>query len=387
MSSAQCVVHNQVLEATLDAALAGTVAEAVAWAVPTEEEGAAGATAAEAAAAVLDEGVVGRPRPGTPSSFDFVYKRRRMNSVLDVLATAYKAISTLPPTQGSLEAAVEQAVGRFTVPRISVFTLLMGPNVGLPPFGFSLDNGVVLQEFGYFLLCRIRRAVAGTPGGEELQRHAELLPLREAVTVWWEARSVRILTWPEAQRADVEAFYHVVAKLVCRLLEAPLPEGEPAVMTAASCPRCGVDDKKKTTLTCRASFDELCVVCLRRVLPAPVRAWVLDPALHRHTSPWSTSASECTVATVNPPPLLTADFLLATRQLDVDMCGAMAVALELHPFDIPVAHLDVCLQPPRHRLLGRTGQHCVQQGHAVRELTVATTLIIRQDTGQGHVTW
>ena len=76
------------------------------------------------------------------------------------------------------------------LPRVSVFTILVS-HLGQ---SFSLDNGIAMQELVLFWLkmhnsSRSRAATTSTP-------QSSLKKQKQFVWIWWEARAVRIWTWP-----------------------------------------------------------------------------------------------------------------------------------------------------------------------------------------------
>lgn len=82
-----------------------------------------------------------------PMDFDFRYKRRTLNSAVDVGRTAEHlvelgVVDPMIETNELIPAVVDLAVSSQ---RVSVFYLL-GEELDVP---FSLDNGVVLQQLVY----------------------------------------------------------------------------------------------------------------------------------------------------------------------------------------------------------------------------------------------
>lgn len=92
-------------------------------------------------------------------------------------------------------------------PRISVFTLLVS-ELGQT---FSLDNGVAVQSLvNHWLQASLRKRARSSAEPPLLRLKRE----RQARAVWWEARMVRIWTWPVEVSEDLVTLCRTVIQAV-----------------------------------------------------------------------------------------------------------------------------------------------------------------------------
>ena len=120
------------------------------------------------------------------------YRSVRNLGVPDVASTVRK---WSPPTADPSQ-LIPTMLRSIFQPRVTVFDVLVD-DLQRP---FSLDNGYVLQELAdhWLRLHRRGKPKAGAPGW-----HQELKTQRQPRSVWWEARLLRIWTWPMELRAHL----------------------------------------------------------------------------------------------------------------------------------------------------------------------------------------
>lgn len=190
---------------------------------------------------------------------EFVYKRRKVHSIPDILATA-QTLQPVPDVR-ELDDFIRFALQRCVAPRISIFNYLGTPQL---PQGFSLDNGVVLQEVGYFILSNIGRPnkrkekktankeLPSAPPPQQQMFHA-LYEERETSAVWWEARLVRMWTWPASLESLLLDFFR---QMVALIIEIQLSDS--------------VCDHRKPPRT-QNGLADFCHACLRRQVNGAMR--------------------------------------------------------------------------------------------------------------------
>lgn len=135
-------------------------------------------------------------------------------------------------------------IEQILAPRVSVFTILVD-ELGQQ---YSLDNGVALQSLVTYWLQLVQRP----PGKRARTGHTDspLLVLkreRQARAVWWEARLVRIWTWPREVLGDLIA--------LCRLLI------DTVSGTDAGLSVCPVDQQHTVQ-----KMEDVCAACTRTFL-------------------------------------------------------------------------------------------------------------------------
>lgn len=209
--------------------------------------------------------VIGAKRKWT-EDVEFVYKRRKVHSIPDILATA-QTLQPVPDVR-ELDDFIQFALQRCVSPRISIFNFLGTPRLQQ---AFSLDNGVVLQEMVIFILANGRkRIVNGEPrespvkrgrskrgkstdtsaAAVEIQPEANpyyvLYEQREFSGVWWEARLVRVVTWPSALESLLLDFLGQMISMIMKVQASDL------VCNHARPPR-NID-----------VLNDFCQACLRR---------------------------------------------------------------------------------------------------------------------------
>ena len=136
---------------------------------------------------------------------------------------------------------------RLIMPRVSVFSLLEA-DLGQR---FNLDNGLAVQELLWMWMRLQQRRV-----GEAMTLLGHLKTQRRFCTVWWEARAVKVFTWPEDLRIALVQSCRVVIQ---RALASP-PRLE--------CPEHGCDPlaqtfRKRPTV---AEAADICSACSQLML-------------------------------------------------------------------------------------------------------------------------
>jgi hypothetical protein len=110
----------------------------------------------------------------------------------------------LAPEEGNRDVArlIPLFLERLVEPRVCIFTLLMD-SLRQP---FSLDNGLALQET---TLLWLRMTPSGRKSGPELPMLA-LKRTKQFHTVWWEARCVKVWTWPMELKDSLVELCHTL---------------------------------------------------------------------------------------------------------------------------------------------------------------------------------
>ena len=128
------------------------------------------------------------------------YRCTRTNSMVDIS-------STLRHVSGDTEPSlVRDFLKQLLGLRVSVFTLL--EELGQP---FNLDNWIALQEMVllWLKMYNVRRKDAATVA-------VCLRTQQQFLWVWWEARSIRIWTWPPELK---DALINFCRALLCKALQ------------------------------------------------------------------------------------------------------------------------------------------------------------------------
>lgn len=141
------------------------------------------------------------------------YRSKQFTAIPDVGASVRKwGGAREEPASTLIPAFLDHVI----TPRVSLFTLLVS-DLALP---FSLDNGMALQTMvNHWLQCfrAPKRARSGTPCSDAVMA---LKRNRQARAVWWEARVVRIWTWPAEDGA-------ALLRMARAVLEAIIATGTP----------------------------------------------------------------------------------------------------------------------------------------------------------------
>jgi len=151
-----------------------------------------------------------RAREG--ADLEVEYRAKRTNSLPDIAANGRKWAAERPASGDEaaigFEGLIPAVLRTLMRPRVTTFDLLT-TELGLP---FSLDNGVVLQELVLQRLPWVRAPRRSETDTDSAATTRRLWKERQPRTVWWEARTVRVWTWPaELRAALVEACRGVLA--------------------------------------------------------------------------------------------------------------------------------------------------------------------------------
>ena len=167
------------------------------------------------------------------------YRCTRNTSMVDIAATLRSVTGLTGTVTPLVPGFLEQLLG----PRVSVFTILVH-DLNQP---FSLDNGIALQELSLFWLrlFNVRRKDA-PPLPTSLRKNQQFL------WVWWEARPIRIWTWPADLRTALVQFCRAV--LVKSLHTEPPP-----------C-RHGYNQHNFHERPVLATVDDICAMCAKSML-------------------------------------------------------------------------------------------------------------------------
>ena len=139
----------------------------------------------------------------------FEYRCSRSSSLVDIGATVRRLANETEDQR--IEDLIPLFLERLVGPRVCVFTILVH-NLGQR---FSLDNGMAIQEL---LLMWLK--LFNTPRrSDSTQTPGDLRRTKQFCTVWWEARCVKIWTWPAEYKVGLIDMCHT---LVAKALQ-PLP--------------------------------------------------------------------------------------------------------------------------------------------------------------------
>ena len=174
-----------------------------------------------------------------------VYRARQFTAIPDVGATVRQWAASLG-NGVEPQSLIPQLLHRTVHPRVSVFSLLVD-KLGQ---SFSLDNGLAVQGLVMHWLGGVRTSKRSR-GGKQANVCGPLLALkreRQPWAVWWEARMVRLWTWPDTMTEEL--------LLLCRAVIDAVTSGQPE----AACEH-SINDKVELT-----GLADICVPCSKAVL-------------------------------------------------------------------------------------------------------------------------
>jgi hypothetical protein len=174
-----------------------------------------------------------------------VYRARQFTAIPDVGATVQQWAASLGNGVDA-QTLIPQLLHRTMHPRRSVFSVLLD-KLGQ---SFSLDNGLAVQGLALHWLGGVRTSKRRR-AGQEANACGPLLALkreRQPWAVWWEARMVRLWTWPDTLSEEL--------LLPCRAVIDAVTSEPPAAACAHS-----INDKVEVT-----GLADICVLCSRAVL-------------------------------------------------------------------------------------------------------------------------
>lgn len=134
------------------------------------------------------------------------------------------------------------------------------------PVAFNLDNGVVIQEVLSWVLCHMprteRKISMDSEQNDPLVIYRALFHSREMTSLWWEARTVAVMTW-STKHADTlrELLRFVVDTMRDLMKNAP----EPCY--------------HRRTPLCKKGLDAICKSCMHQVMSGWLCAMYNDPSL------------------------------------------------------------------------------------------------------------
>ena len=144
----------------------------------------------------FSEATAARKRPRSAMEPPVEYRSKQFTAIPDVGASVRKWSLEDANQQRPAPELVEAFLRHVLEPRVSIFTLLATPELGQR---FSLDNGLVLQSLVTHWLQHYR--IPKRVHGKEAEMLVSLKRERQARAVWWEARVVKIWTWPAEDAA------------------------------------------------------------------------------------------------------------------------------------------------------------------------------------------
>ena len=184
---------------------------------------------------------------GGGSSLTPVYRTKQFTSIPDVGATVREWMRVLGPDGKTAADLIPLLLTQVVQPRVSVFSILCDDLNQT----FSLDNGLAVQGLLMHWLRFVRpakRRRTETDGDVP----ASLLALKreqQPLAVWWEARLVRLSTWPPSLREELVIMARAVIQAV----------------TSAECPSDSAEACQHSILT---GLSDICVSCSHKVLAA-----------------------------------------------------------------------------------------------------------------------
>lgn len=134
------------------------------------------------------------------------------------------------------------------------------------PVAFSLDNGVVIQEVLSWVLSHLprteRKMTVEQEQKDPLAIYRALFHSREMTSMWWEARTVAVMTWSSKHTNTLkEILRFVVVTMQELIVRAPEPCSH------------------RRTPLCKGSLDTICKSCMHQVMPGSLYATYNAPSL------------------------------------------------------------------------------------------------------------